>query len=56
MGGGRGQVSGRDHVGRQGQVGEGRGQVRVRGKVGRQGSGGGKQGSVGESQMEEAVP
>lgn len=51
VGGGRGQVSGRDQVGRQGQVGEGRGQVGVRGKVGRQGSGGGKQGSVGESQV-----
>ena len=33
VGGGRGQVSGRDQVGRQGQVGEGRGQVGVRGKV-----------------------
>ena len=29
VGGGRGQVSGRDQVGRQGQVGEGRGQVGV---------------------------
>lgn len=44
-------MSGRDQVGRQGQMGEGRDQVGVRGKVGRQGSGGGKQGSVGESQV-----